>query len=76
MMIAIPQREWDIFYAMKTVDLAAIFVELARGIRLAAFQKSPRRPRKSRTQDKKPARQGHVSTAKLLRNRGAKLATP
>jgi hypothetical protein len=76
MMIAIPQREWDIFYAMKTVDLAAIFVELARGIRLAAFQKSPRRPRKSRTQDKKSARQGHVSTAKLLRNHGAKLATP
>lgn len=76
MMIAIPEREWDVFYAMKAADLAAIFVELARGVRLEAFRKSPRRSRKSRTQDKKPARQGHVSTAKLLRNRGANLATP
>ena len=76
MMIAIPAREWDVFYAMKTAALAAIFVELARGVRLEAFRKSPRRPRKPRTQDKKPARQGHVSTAKLLKNRGVKLATP
>jgi IS4 transposase len=76
MMIAIPEREWDVFYAMRTADLATILMELARGVRLQAFRKSPRRPQKPRSQDKKPARQGHVSTAKLLRNRKANLATP
>jgi len=76
MMIAIPEREWDVFYAMSTVDLAAILIELARGVRLQAFRKSPRRPQKPRSQDKRPARQGHVSTAKLLRKRGTNLATP
>ena len=76
MMIAIPEREWDVFYAMRTADLAAILIALARGVCLQAFRKSPRRPQKPRSQDKKPARQGHVSTAKLLRNRKAILATP
>ena len=76
MMIAVPEREWDVFYAMSTVDLAAILIELARGVRLQAFRKSPRRPQKPRSQDKRPARQGHVSTAKLLRKRGTNLATP
>ena len=76
MRIAIPEREWDVFYAMSTVDLAAILIELARGVRLQAFRKSPRRPQKPRSQDKRPARQGHVSTAKLLRKRGTNLATP
>ena len=75
-MIAVPEREWDVFYAMSTVDLAAILIELARGVRLQAFRKSPRRPQKPRSQDKRPARQGHVSTAKLLRKRGTNLATP
>ena len=76
MMIAIPEREWDVFYAMRTADLAAILMALARGVCLQAFRKSPRRPQKPRSQDKKPARRGHVSTAKLLRNRKAILATP
>src|SRR5437762_14357593 len=65
MMIAIPEPEWDVFYAMSTADLAAILVELAQGVRLQAFRKSPRRPKKPHPQGKKPARKGHVSTAKL-----------
>src|SRR4030095_9211238 len=76
MMIAIPEPEWDVFYAMSTADLAAILVELAQGVRLQAFRKSPRRPKKSHLQGKKPARKGHVSTAKLLMNRKANLVTP
>ena len=39
MMIAIPEPEWDVFYAMRTADLAAIFIELARGVRLQASEK-------------------------------------
>ena len=62
MMIAIPEPEWDVFYAMSKADLAAILVELARGVRLQAIRKSPRSPKKPRSQGKKPARKGHVST--------------
>jgi hypothetical protein len=76
MMIAIPAPEWDVFYAMSSADLAAILLELAQKVRLQAIRKSPRRPKKPRTQGKKPARKGHVATAKLLMNRQAKLATP
>jgi len=76
MMIAIPEPEWDVFYAMSKADLADILVELARGVRLQAFRKSPPRPKKPRPQGEKPARKGHVSTAKLLMNRKANLATP
>jgi IS4 transposase len=76
MMIAIPEPEWDVFYAMNPADLAAILLELAQNVRLQAIRKSPRRPQKPRPQGKKPARKGHVSTAKLLMNRKANLATP
>jgi hypothetical protein len=76
MMIAIPEPEGDMFYAMRTADLAGIWVELARGVRLQAIRKSPRSPQKPRAQGKKPARKGHVATAKLLMKRKANLATP
>ena len=76
MRIAIPEPEWDVFYAMSKTDLAAILIELARGVRLQAIRKSPRSPKKPCSQGKKPARKGHVSTAKLLMSRKANLATP
>ena len=76
MMIAIPEPEWDVLYAMSKADLAAIVVELARGVRLQAIRKSPRSPQKPGSQGQKPARKGHVSTAQLLMNRKANLATP
>jgi hypothetical protein len=76
MMIAIPQPEWNVFYHMSTAELAAILLDLAHRVRLQAIRKSPRRPKKPRPQGKKPARKGHVSTAKLLMNRKANAATP
>jgi hypothetical protein len=76
MMIAIPEPEWDIFYAMDTVDLAEILLDLARHVRLQAFRKSSRTSKKPRSKGKKASRKGHVSTAKLLMNRQANLATP
>jgi len=69
MMIAIPEPEWGVFYAMGHADLAAILLELARKVRLHAIRKSPRRPRKPGPQGKRPARKEHVATAKLLMNR-------
>jgi hypothetical protein len=76
MMIAIPAPEWDVFYAMSSADLAAILLELAQKVRLQAIRKRPRRLKQPRAQGKKPARKGHVATAKLLMDRQAKLATP
>jgi hypothetical protein len=76
MMIAIPALEWDLFYSMNRADLAAILLELARRVRLQAFRKSPRRPRKPRPKGKKMSREGHVSTAKLLMTRQANSARP
>ncbi len=76
MMIAIPAPEWDVFYSMSLADLAAILLELAESVRLQAIRKSPRRPKKPRPESQKPARKGHVATAKLLMNRQARSATP
>jgi hypothetical protein len=76
MMIAIPPAEWDLFYSMSLSTLADVLLELAQGVRLQTIRKSPRRPKKPRPQAKKPARKGHVATAKLLMNRQAKSATP
>jgi hypothetical protein len=76
MMIAIPALEWDVCYAMSPADLAAILLALAQRVRLQAIRKSPRRPKKPHPLGKKPARKGHVATAKLLMNRQSKSATP
>lgn len=58
LMIAIPESDWDVFYAMSTADLAAILVKLAPGGRLQAFRKSPRRPKTPPPQGKKPCKEG------------------
>ena len=76
MMIAIPEPEWDIFYAMNTVDLATILLDLARRVRLQAFRKSSKASKTPSPKGKKAPRKGHVSTARLLINRKANSATP
>lgn len=76
MMSAIPEPEWAIFYAMSTTDLAAILLDLAQRVRLKTFRKSPKSPQKSRCKRPGTPKKGHVSTAKLLINRKAQLATP
>jgi IS4 transposase len=76
MMIAIPEPEWYVFCTMSMADLAQTFLELARRVRLKAFRKSPRGPKKPRPKRAGNAKQGHVSTAKLLMSRKGNLATP
>lgn len=66
MMIAIPEPEWTLFSAMDLTELATIFHELAQRVRLRAFRKSPRDPKKPRPERTGSPKQGHVSTAKLL----------
>jgi len=76
MMIAIPEPEWAVFYAMRTADLAAILLDLAQRVRLKAFRKSPKSPQKSRGKRPGTPKKGHVSTAKLLMKRKIQMATP
>jgi hypothetical protein len=76
MMIAIPEPEWAVFYAMRPADVAAILLELAQRVRLQAFRKSSKSPQKSRCKRPGTPKKGHVATAKLLISRQAQLATP
>jgi IS4 transposase len=66
MMIAIPEGEWDVFYRMSASDMAVTLLALAKRVNIRAFRKSPRGPKKPRTERDGNAKQGHVSTAKLL----------
>ena len=55
----------------------AIWVELTQGVRLQSLPGKVREgPKKPHPQGKKPARKGHVSTAKLLMNRQTNSVTP
>jgi IS4 transposase len=76
MMIAIPEPEWYIFSTMSVADMAATLLALAQRVRLKAFRKSPRGPKKPRPKREGKAKQGHVSTAKLLLNSHLNSATP
>jgi IS4 transposase len=66
MMIAIPEMEWDVFYRMSALDMAVTLLDLAKRVNIRAFRKSPRGPKKPRPERDGNAKQGHVSTAKLL----------
>ena len=71
MMIAIPEDEWRVFSRMKTAEMVATLRELARKVRLDAYRKSPRGPKKPRPKRDGTTKAPHVSTAKLLREQQA-----
>ena len=76
MMIAIPEPEWEVFETMSTGELAAILLDLAQRVRLKAIRKSPPRPKKPRPKREGGPKQGHVSTAKLLREQNGNVEAP
>lgn len=76
MMIAIPEAEWRVFVTMTTPELVATLLQLAQNVRLRAFRKHPRGPKKPPPKRHVNPRQPHVSTAKLIRQRKAKSMTP
>src|SRR2546428_10684080 len=76
MMIAIPEDEWRIFSRMRSAEMVATLKMLARKVRLKAYRKSPRGPKKPRPKREGTTKSPHVSTAKLLRNRQGNAATP
>lgn len=69
MMIAIPPEHWVIFSNLSVSQLGTLLKELAAKVRLRAFRKHPRGPKKPRPKRKSDPKTPHVSTAKLLMNR-------
>jgi hypothetical protein len=75
MMIAIPEEEWRIFSRMAPADFVAILKLLACKVRLEAYRKSPRGPKKSRLKPDGVTKPPHVSTAKLLKEQKNRATT-
>jgi hypothetical protein len=76
MMIAIPEQEWRVFSRMRAAEMVATLKELAQNVRLKAYRKSSRGPKKPRPKCQGSTKSPHVSTAKILRNRTVNAATP
>jgi hypothetical protein len=76
MMIAIPEDEWRVFSRMRPAEMVATLMALAQKVRLEAYRKSPRGPKKPRPKRENTTKAPHVSTAKLLRNRKVNAAAP
>jgi IS4 transposase len=69
MMIAIPPEEWHVFRHLTFPQLAEVVVELAAKVRLAAFRKQRRGPKKPPVKRPFDPKHPHQATAKLLANR-------
>ena len=76
MMIAIPEDEWRVFSRMHPAEMVATLRELAQKVCLKGYRKSPRGPKKPPPKREGTTKASHVSTAKLLRERKVKAATP
>ena len=66
MEIVIEQQAWAPFQSMTPKNLARELVRLAGNVRLAAFKRHPRGPKKPQARRTKYADKPHVSTARLL----------
>lgn len=66
MLIAIPEGEWGVFQVMKTEELAEVLLGLAKRVRLAAFRRHRRGPKKPTGKRIHDPKRPHISTAHLL----------
>jgi len=69
MMIAIEPEEWIIFRQLKQAPLVGLLRKLAKNLKLSAFRKHPRGPKKPVAKRKSDPKTPHVSTAKLIASR-------
>ncbi|MDL1976326.1 MAG: transposase [Deltaproteobacteria bacterium] len=69
MMIAIDDAHWVIFQQMTPSKLANVLKELAANVKLSAFRKHPRGPKKPQPKRKSCKNTPHISTAKILAQR-------
>ena len=66
MMIALPPAEWQTFQDMTFIQLSSVLKYLASCVKLRAFRRHPRGPKKARSKRTYLKNQPHISTAKLL----------
>jgi hypothetical protein len=66
MMIAIAPEHWKVFESFSPEQLADVLKDLAARVRLTAFLKQPRGPKKKKDPPVCDSRHRHVSTARLL----------
>jgi hypothetical protein len=69
MMIAIPYEHWIVFQRMEPTELVTILKQLSANVKLSAFRKHPRGPKKPQPKRKSCKKSPHVSTAKILAER-------
>ena len=69
MMIAIPEDEWVVFHDLTASALGAILRGVAAQVRLSAFRKQRRGPKRPQPKRHSGKEVKHVSTAKLLQGR-------
>lgn len=69
MMIAIPDEEWSLFARMTTDEFVELLKALASKVKLSAFKKHPRGPKKPTVKRNMSKNSPHVSTAKILADR-------
>jgi hypothetical protein len=66
MMIALDAEQWVIFRQLTPAGLVQFLRKLARKVKLSAFRKHPRGPKKPVAKRKSDPKTPHVSTAKLI----------
>jgi IS4 transposase len=66
MMVALPNEDWIVFRQYPTSKLIKVLKELAANVRLSAFLKHPRRPKKKAPKRESDSSSPHVSTAKII----------
>src|SRR5262245_66696711 len=71
MMIAIPAPHWVLFRELSAKAFANTLRDLAASVHLSRYQKHPRGPKKPPPQRTAYQSGQHVSTAKLLAQRGS-----
>lgn len=69
MAIAIESKEWAVFHNLTVAQLAALLTHLATKVRLSAFQKHPRGPKRPQPPRQSDPNTPHVSTARLIASR-------
>jgi IS4 transposase len=69
MMIAIEYDHWPVFRRMPPSEFVKLLKKLAGKVKLSAFKKHPRGPKKPQTKRTSQKNKPHVSTAKILEQR-------
>jgi len=69
MMIALDAEQWIVFRQLSQSELIKFLKKLAKKVKLSAFRKHPRGPKKPVAKRKKDPKKPHVSTAKLIASR-------